>query len=111
MKIVSLSQTEITAVSHNPKIRKKTLLSNGELGPITNLEQAVFPPGEVAGEHAHADMGEVFMIVSGEGVIMINSEEYPLAAGDCVVVEPNERHEIRNTGMDEMVVTYFGVKL
>ena len=111
MKIVSLSQLETTSVSHNPKIGKKTLLSYGELGPITNLSQAVFPVGEVAGEHSHADMAEVFMINSGVGVIVVDGKEYPLSAGVCVVVSPHERHEIRNTGVAELVVTYFGVKM
>jgi mannose-6-phosphate isomerase-like protein (cupin superfamily) len=111
MKIVSLSQAVTTTVSHNPRIGKKLLLGNGELGPITNLAQAVFPPGEVAGEHAHTDMGEVFMINSGTGTIIIDGTEYPIAPGDCVVVEANERHEIRNTGSEELVVTYFGVRL
>jgi len=110
MKIVTLSDVETTVVSHNPRISKKLLLRDGELGPITNLSRASFPPGEVANEHLHTDMAEVFIIESGKGEIAIDGEVYALAAGSCVVVDPNERHELRNTGPGELVVTYFGVR-
>jgi len=111
MKILSLSQAKTTEVSHNPRILKQQLLHEGELGPITNLARAVFPPGEIAGEHSHPDMGEVFMVESGQGEIAINGEVYPIGAGSCVVVDANERHEIRNTGQAELLVIYFGVRL
>lgn len=110
MKISSIDSTEELEVSHNPKIKKHVLVSNGEIDNVTNYSKAVFPPGEIAHAHNHRDMTEVFFIVSGQGVISVNEKSIPLEAGMCVTVEPNEIHELKNTGSTDMVVMYFGIK-
>ena len=33
-------------VSHNARIRKRQILTNGEVGPVTNYARATFPPGD-----------------------------------------------------------------
>ncbi|HHH42973.1 MAG TPA: cupin domain-containing protein, partial [Gammaproteobacteria bacterium] len=76
---------------------------------VTGFSVAVFPPGEVAHEHSHADMAEVFFIQSGTGTISVDDQVVPLQPGQCVTVEPHERHELRNTGSKDMVVLYFGI--
>ena len=109
MKLVKINEQPDCEVSHNGKIRKKVMVENGELAPITNYGRAVFPPGEVAGSHLHNDMAEVFTCESGRGEIRINDVGYVFAAGTTVVVEPGEVHEIINSGGTDLVVTYFGV--
>jgi mannose-6-phosphate isomerase-like protein (cupin superfamily) len=110
MKLVTLSELPYEAVSHNPRIVKQVISAYGELGCVTQFAQAVFPPGEVAPAHRHEDITEVFLVQSGEGVILVEQNEHPLRAGCCVIVEPNESHELKNTGDRDLVVTYFGVK-
>lgn len=111
MKILQLQHTAETEVSHNSAIKKRVMLANGELGSITQFARSVFPAGSVAHEHVHNDMGEVFLIESGSGEIVVNDRAYPLGPGTCVVVEPGDRHELKNTGATDLVVTYFGVRL
>ena len=111
MKICSLETIDFTLVSHNSRIKKQVMLKNGELGCITNFSKASFPVGEMAPMHQHEDMGEVFLIESGEGLIRVNDTEYRLSSGMCITVEAGERHEIVNTGRVELVVIYFGVKV
>ena len=101
MKLIKINELPEKGVSHNQRIRKRQILANGELGPITNYARAVFPPGEKAGSHLHNDMAEVFVVESGCGEIRINDV--------AVVVEPGDVHEILNTGAIDLVVTYFGV--
>ena len=110
LKISSIDGTEETEVSHNTKIKKHVLISNGEIEHVTNFAEAVFPPGEIAYAHSHGDMTEVFFIKSGKGVMSVDEQSIPLEMGMCVTVEPNEIHEIRNTGSTAMVVMYFGIK-
>lgn len=86
------------------------LVLNGEISHVTNFSQAVFPPGEVAESHMHVKMTEVFFIESGQGVITVNEKDITLKTGTCVVVEPDEKHELKNTGSTDMVVLYFGIK-
>lgn len=111
MRLIKINEVPETGVSHNARVRKRELIANGELGPVVNYARAVFPPGEKAVAHIHADMAEVFTVESGCGEIRINDVGYLFGVGTTVVVEPGEVHEIVNTGGTELVVTYFGVVL
>jgi quercetin dioxygenase-like cupin family protein len=110
MKLTSLEHLTEEAVSHNPAIKKKVMLRSGDLPHLTNFSQACFAPGQVADSHAHQDMGEVFFVESGEGVIIIDGSPYGLTPGTCVAVEPGEIHEVKNTGKTDLVLTYFGLR-
>lgn len=109
MKLIKINTLPEQGVSHNERIRKRVMLEDGEVGPITTYARASFPSGEKAGAHCHDDMAEVFTVESGSGEIRIDEVAYVFSAGVTVVVEPGEVHEIINTGSTELVVTYFGV--
>jgi quercetin dioxygenase-like cupin family protein len=110
VKHIALSQIPEEPVSHNPEIKKKVMLRFGELPHLTNFSQARFAPGQVAVAHAHADMCEVFFVESGTGVMTVNGQAYTLEAGVCIAVEAGEVHEVANQGMEELVLTYFGLR-
>ena len=109
MKLVNIHELPDLGVSHNAKIRKRVMLSDGEVGAITNYARAVFPPGEKVGAHQHDDIAEVFTVESGCGEIHIDDVAYVFSAGTTAVVEPGEVHEIINTGATDLVITYFGI--
>jgi quercetin dioxygenase-like cupin family protein len=110
LKVSSIDSTPQLDVSHNPKIKKHELLSKGEIDQVTIFSRAIFPPGETADAHSHADMTEVFYVESGQGVISVNEKLVTLKAGTSVVVKPNEKHELKNIGSTDMAVLYFGIK-
>jgi mannose-6-phosphate isomerase-like protein (cupin superfamily) len=69
----------------------------------------VFKPGEVAHpepRHVH-DTEEVFIFVQGEGVLPIDGVEYPVYAGDVVIVEPGEDHHTRSSEHDPLVSVWY----
>ncbi|MEE9412087.1 MAG: cupin domain-containing protein [Methylococcales bacterium] len=109
MKISSLDQARQQEVSHNPIIKKRTLVKKGEIDHLTNFSEAIFPPGEIAYAHRHDDMTEVFFIQSGTGLINVDNQSIVLRQGMCITIEPNESHELKNTGTTNLVVMYFGV--
>ena len=111
MKLVKLNELPEEGVSHNARIRKRVMLENGEIGPMTQYARAVFPPGEKADAHSHVDLCEVFTVVSGCGEIRIDDVAYVFATGTTVLVDAGEEHEIINTGSTPLVVTYFGVEV
>jgi quercetin dioxygenase-like cupin family protein len=111
MKITSLNDLPQESVSHNQAIKKQVMLKLGDLPHLTNFSQARFAPGQVAGSHSHQDMCEVFFVEAGEGTIEINNQKYALKPGSCVAVEPNEIHEIVNSGSVDLVLTYFGLRV
>ena len=111
MKRRSLQELPQEPVSHNPDIRKQVMLRWGELPHLTNFSQARFAPGQVAPGHAHQDMCEVFFVEAGQGNICIDGTNYALTPGVCVAVEPGEVHEVSNPGQEELVLTYFGLRV
>lgn len=111
MKRIVLNDLPEESVSHNPAIKKKVMLRFGDLPHLTNFSQARFAPGQVAAGHAHMDMCEVFFVEAGNGIIRIDGQEYPLIPGVCVAVEPGETHEVCNLGAEELVLTYFGLRV
>lgn len=74
------------------------------------FSQATFPPGEKAPSHMHSDLTEVFFIQSGDGKIQVDEKSIALTAGITVTVEPNEAHEIVNTGTEDLVILYFSIQ-
>ncbi len=110
MRVSLIDSTEELEVSHNTKIKKHVLISKDVIDHLTMFSRAVFPPGEIADSHSHSEMTEVFFVVSGQGLILVNDRSVPLQTGTCVTVEPEEMHELKNTGSTDMVVLYFGIK-
>ncbi len=111
MKLTSLTEIPEESVSHNPAIKKKVMLRLGDLPHLTNFSQARFAPGQVSPGHAHYDMSEVFFVEAGIGIITINEQDFALQPGSCIAVEPTEVHEITNTGEEDLVLTYFGLRV
>ncbi|MEL6554253.1 MAG: cupin domain-containing protein [Cyanobacteria bacterium J06621_11] len=110
MKLTHLNELPIESVSHNATIKKQVMLRMGDLPHLTNFSQARFQPGQVAKGHAHEDMHEVFFVEAGVGAIAIDGTTYTLTPGVCIAVAPYENHEVSNTGTEELVLTYFGIR-
>lgn len=87
------------------------MLRRGDVPHLMSFSQSRIAPGQVARSHSHADMFEVFFVQAGEGVMRVEGAEQRLQAGVCVMVEPGEAHEIKNTGSGELVLLYFGVEV
>lgn len=111
MKIASLANLPAESNSHNPKVLKKVLIRNGQVPNLTTFAQAVFPPGEVASEHTHQDMYEIFFVDTGIATFKINGTPHQLEEGSCITVEPGEAHEVSNQSNTDIIITYFGVEI
>jgi mannose-6-phosphate isomerase-like protein (cupin superfamily) len=62
----------------------------------------VIPPGR-AGMHSHT-YDEVVYVIEGEGVLDLNGERTPIAAGSCIHLPPLVEHCLENTGSSPMHV-------
>ena len=111
MKITNLQDLPEQEVSHNREIKKKVMLTGGDLPHLTNFSQAVFAPGQIASSHFHQDMCEVFFVISGEGKICVDDRDYALTPGVCIAVSVGETHEITNNGSKDLILAYFGLKI
>jgi quercetin dioxygenase-like cupin family protein len=110
MKHGKLDHLPEQPVSHNPDITKRVLFKHGEIPSVTQYSQASLLPGQIAPAHAHADMYEVFLCLSGTGSIVIDGDTYELTPGHFYLCEPGEMHEIVNDGQDVLELLQLGVR-
>jgi len=116
MKKLSISHIKETA-QQSPKgkyavSRKAISLALGGIkdvgvfgdGHPFDLELAKVPPGCAAWPlHAHSAQWELYVIVSGSGEARTASETVAVQAGDAFIHPPEEAHQLRNTGPDDLV--------
>lgn len=55
-------------------------------------------PGEEIGDEVHADHDQFFRVEKGEGVVVIDGQDYSVKDGDAIVVPAGARHNLKNTG-------------
>jgi mannose-6-phosphate isomerase-like protein (cupin superfamily) len=62
--------------------------------------EMVIEPGGSEGDpgNRHHGADQWLYVVSGAGVASVNGRQIPLRAGVLLLIEKNDRHQIRNTG-------------
>ena len=62
--------------------------------------EMVITPGAAEGDprNKHRDAHQWLFVVSGTGTALVNGKRYPLKAGSLMLIERNDRHQIKNTG-------------
>ena len=98
------SEREYRHGDHGPKYL--------EQGPRMNFGIVMLQPGNTVSPHVHRVMQESFYILEGRVTISVLQdggawEEFRLAKGDYLHLEPGEAHKIRNESAEvlRMVVT------
>ncbi len=81
----------------------------GALGVTLRLVEIPVPaPGEPQrGPHHHSDTEECIYVLSGRATTYADSGEYPLEAGDTMLMPAGEKHVTRNTGSQPLVLLCF----
>jgi quercetin dioxygenase-like cupin family protein len=109
MKILSPSKLKPGPISNSKTIFKKVFAKKGFIPTVTQIAQVEFKPGDIAPEHKHKDMYEIFYVVSGQGIVKMTGKLNQIKTGDTVIIEPNEPHEFLNTSDKNLSMFYFGV--
>ncbi len=72
------------------------------------VEIPVANPGEAPrAPHYHNGFEECIYVMSGQGTTHAESGEYPLKAGDTILIPSGEKHVTRNTGAEPLVLLCF----
>jgi mannose-6-phosphate isomerase-like protein (cupin superfamily) len=72
------------------------------------VEIAPAKPGEIGrGPHVHQGFEECIHVLDGRGITRTDTGEFPVAAGDTVLVPPGERHATYNTGSTRLRLLCF----
>lgn len=65
--------------------------------------------GSSIGVHRHGENEEVYVILSGSGVMAVNDERQVVKAGDIILNKPGWAHGLENTGAGPLQVFVFEV--
>ncbi len=58
---------------------------------------------EVPFNHKHKENEEIYIVIGGEGIIKVDSEEVKVKEGSAVRISPVAKRTIKNTGKDELL--------
>jgi mannose-6-phosphate isomerase-like protein (cupin superfamily) len=85
----------------------KVVIGNGR----SQAAQMVIKPGGAEGnrDNRHHGADQWLFVVSGSGVATINRRHHALRAGRLLLIERDDRHEIRNTGRQPLRTLNFYV--
>ena len=81
-----------------------TELSNSADDPEVSIARARLVPGQVTRWHYLIGTGERYVVLEGEGLVEVGDlPAQRVAAGDVVVIPPEARQRIANTGESDLV--------
>lgn len=107
-KVLTQAQAKSTGLTG----RKSLEIVSGEKGAsavtLRLVEIPVPKPGDTArGPHYHQGFEECIFVMAGEGCTEADSGNYPLKAGDTILIPAGEKHMTRNTGKESLVLLCF----
>jgi len=101
IKVAEEVQAETVDAAGANGVRIRLLIHEAEGAPNFHMRQFIIAPGGHTPRHTHPWEHEVF-ILSGSGAIVTPEGELPLRPGQCVYVAPQDDHQFRNTGTDDL---------
>lgn len=68
------------------------VLAAGDMSGVRAMALLRLEPGASIGEHQHADTAEVYLILEGQGVGLLDGERFPVGPGDAWVCSSGHTH-------------------
>ena len=106
MTIISQnSRDAFTVTTEEPHVRDLKVLISPELQEeVTDLSvgMTILPPGNSSSSHVHEGEAETWIIVSGQGEVVVDEERMPVGPESVVYLPRNSWHQIVNTGSEPL---------
>ncbi|MFK5951094.1 MAG: cupin domain-containing protein [Methylococcales bacterium] len=71
---------------------------------LQSLAEAIIKPGETTLLHRHIKSEEIYFILQGEGEMFLDNELLPVCSGDSICIPPGTKHNIKNTGNEDLKI-------
>jgi mannose-6-phosphate isomerase-like protein (cupin superfamily) len=82
----------------------RTLLDKVPGSAFKYVRDLILYPGSTIGEHLHSGDEEVYFIVSGTGVMVVDGEKQVVSPGSAILTSSGSSHGLRNEGADDLRV-------
>ena len=79
--------------------------------PLKFINYAELEPSASIGDHLHGTNEEVYVILSGHGVMAVNGESQSVKPGDVILNKPGWHHGLENSSDEPLKVLVFEVDL
>ncbi len=100
MKIIAIDNVDKVKVDMVGAVGawKQLPIGSNDGAPVYSYRVFTVEPGGNTPYHIH-DYEHMNFVIEGQGVLVNEAgEENPLKAGDFALVDPNEKHQYKNTG-------------
>lgn len=103
MKITHYQEIKATPVldPNVSGVSRRVLISAADNAPNFTMRLFHVEPGGYTYHHSHDFEHEIF-IIEGSGTAITEHGSAPFEAGSVILVEPNEVHQLKNTGVMRM---------
>ena len=68
------------------------------------IDRMVIPPQSTIGFHKHGNNEEMYIILSGQGVMTVNNETVVVKKGDMILNSPHDSHGLQNESESDLDV-------
>ncbi len=92
---------QIEAMPYGENALKRRVFAAEDGVPTFAMRIFDVAPGGASSRHSH-DFEHEVLILKGEGVLKGEKGDIPFKAGTALYIEPNELHQLRNTGTDTL---------
>jgi mannose-6-phosphate isomerase-like protein (cupin superfamily) len=104
MKVREKSGIKSSLITPAGEIIYELIGKGDEAGGISShsIAQIQIPPGKSSVLHYHQKNEESYYILRGEAWMEIDQREFALTPGQVCLIQPGEKHRIRNKGNDDL---------
>jgi mannose-6-phosphate isomerase-like protein (cupin superfamily) len=95
----SLAFESVVAHGGKAPIKFKRLVDRARGSAANFIDASIVPVGADIGIHSHQfDNEEIYIVLSGCGLMHIDGQEFEVTAGDVIVNRPGGTHGLKNIG-------------
>jgi mannose-6-phosphate isomerase-like protein (cupin superfamily) len=80
----------------------RTLLNDVPGSSFKYVRDIILFPGSSIGEHPHLGDDEIYFVISGNAIMMVDGEQRAVGPGSVVLTRSGSRHGLRNAGTEEL---------
>lgn len=77
--------------------------------PLNFIRYVEMEPGSSIGVHRHGENEEIYVVLSGTGVMLVNDERQAVKQGDVILNKPGWEHGLENTSPMPLNIFVFEV--
>lgn len=85
---------------------KRLMRQSSTEGRFEGLGLLKIPSNGVFPKHVHPEREEIYYVLSGSGILMIEDSEMKIMEGDAVYISGYVQHGLRNVSEKELLVLY-----